>query len=70
MNGIVKPVFETIQDYRANAEGKRTKEIRVGEYIACRIETPGTGTHVVQPLFKTSIREFDEWKKSFTSLVC
>lgn len=67
---IVEPVFENMQDYRSNAEEKRTKEIRVGDYVACRVETPGTGTHVVRPLFKTSIREFDEWKKSFIWLVC
>ena len=66
----MKPVFESIQDYQNRVEDKRTKEIRVGDYVACKIEIPGTGTHVVQPLFKTSIREFDEWKKSFILLVC
>lgn len=38
--------------------GEQTDSIEVGDYIACKIITPGTGTHIVKPLFKTTLQEY------------
>ena len=38
--------------------GKQTDSIEVGDYIACKIITPGPGTHIVKPLFKTALQDY------------
>ena len=38
--------------------GQQTDSIEVGDYIACEIITPGSGTHIVKPLFKTTLRDY------------
>ena len=62
-----KPIFESREEYQR--KGKQTTEINTGDYVACRIVTPGTGTHRVEPLFKTTLRQFNQYRESFISSV-
>ncbi|KAK8791595.1 hypothetical protein WA588_001599 [Blastocystis sp. NMH] len=41
-------------------EGGPAEEVAVGDFVVCRVMTPGTGTNVVKPLFKTTLQEFVE----------
>ena len=41
-------------------EGGQAEEVAVGDFVVCRVMTPGTGTNVVKPLFKTTLQEFVE----------
>ena len=41
-------------------EGGALEKVEVGDFVVCRVVTPGTGTNVVKPLFKTTLQEFVE----------
>ena len=38
--------------------GETTDTFNVGDYVACEIVKAGTGTHIVKPLFKTTLEEY------------
>ena len=52
----MKPVFASFDDFQKR--GRTVDAIGVGDFVACRITEPGTGTHIVEPLFQSSLREF------------
>ena len=52
----MKPVFESFSEYEK--KGRETESIQVGDFVACRVLKPGTGTHIVEPLFKSTLSEF------------
>lgn len=39
-------------------KGEMTETLHVGDYVACEIIRPGPGTHIVKPLYCTSIEEY------------
>lgn len=41
-------------------EGGALEKVEVGDFVVCRVVTPGTGTNVVEPLFKSTLQEFAE----------
>lgn len=55
---IDEPVFASADEWRKNGE---REEIGVGDYIACEILQPGSGTHIVKPLYKTSIGDYSRY---------
>ena len=50
------PVYTSKGEFKK--EGEMTSEMEVGDYVACEIVQPGTGTHIVKPLYKTTLAEF------------
>ena len=62
----MKPVFASFDDFQK--KGKTVDAFDVGDFVACRITQPGTGTHIVEPLFKSSIREFSRIEHLLSSV--
>ena len=55
---VEQKVFVSKQAYAEN--GLQTETIQVGDYIACEIVEGGKGTHIVKPLYKTSLQEYSK----------
>ena len=49
-------MFESFSEYEK--KGREMESIQVGDFVACRVLKPGTGTHIVEPLFKSTLSEF------------
>lgn len=53
---LEQPLYSSRQHFLE--KGEQTEVVCVGDYVACEIVEAGKGTHLVKPLYKTSLQEY------------